>query len=68
MEVTGDCGGIACASHGANVGGRCRRVDVIAVSVGGEVYTTFTTVYYGNVRDGEANVACVRFVGVGTVA
>ena len=68
MEVTGRCGGIACASRGANVDGRCHRVDVSAWSGGGKVYTAGTTVYYAIVRDWEDSVDCVRFVGVDTTA
>ena len=55
-----------CASRGANVDRRCRRVDVSAGSRWGEVYITGTNVYYESVRYGEANVTCVRFVWVGT--
>ena len=55
-----------CARHGANIDGRCRRVDVIAESGGGEVYTTGTTVYYGSVCAGEAKFFSVKVAGVGT--
>ena len=68
MEVTGGCGGIAFARRGANVDGRCRRVDVSAGRGGGEVYTSITTVYYRSVRDWADSVACVRFVRVGTTS
>ena len=68
MEVAGGCRGIACARRGANVDGRCRCVDVSAGSGGVEVSTTGTTVYYGSVRSGKANLSCVKIVGVGTTA
>ena len=57
-----------CVRHGANVDGRCCRVDVSAGSVGGEVYPTGTTVYYVSVHVVEANLACVKVVEVGTTA
>ena len=60
--------GILCARRGANVDGRCHRVDVSAGSGGDEVYPTGTTVYYGSVRAGEANFSSVKVVGVGTTA